>query len=204
MNKKKSLQNNYRMKKTSYQRAHFARCNLLTSSKLFARRFNVWSSRQLSISLTRAKWLWARLRCWSLERQYKPCLEKMLNYWLYSTIERIWSTNRSFIIFCPKRTFFQGRGPIWILQKFHSRSIQHHDIFRFTLPWCLWVDCYPWVVSEASCRMPDLLHKKETALCWWTEDGYFLNETFVPKQQKPSKQAKSPSCKDIDQLQLLT
>lgn len=139
-----------------------------------------------------------------LRDKTNPVEKKKLSYWLYSTTERIWSTNRSFIIFCPKRTFFQGRGPIWILQKFHSRSIQHHDIFRFTLPWCLWVDCYPWVVSEASCRMLDLLHKKETALYWWTEDGYFLNETFVPKQQKPSKQAKSPSCKDIDQLQSLT
>ena len=76
MNKKKSLQNNYHMKKSGYRRAHFERCNLLTSSKLFARRFNVWSSRQLSISLTRAKWLWARLKCWSLERQDKPCREK--------------------------------------------------------------------------------------------------------------------------------
>ena len=200
MNKKKSLQNNYRMKKTTYQRAHFERCNLLTSSKLFARRFNVWSSRQLSISLTRAKWLWARLKCWSLERQDKPCREKKSSVIDSTVLLREYGLPIGLL----ERTFFQGRGPIWILQKFHSRSIQHHDIIRFTLPWCLWVDCYPWVVSEASCRMLDLLHKKETALCWWTEDGYFLNETFVPKQQKPSKQAKSPSCKDIDQLQSLT
>ena len=120
---------------------HFERFNPLTSSKLFARRFNVWSNRQLSISLTRAKWLWARLRCWSLERQYKPCLEKMLNYWLYSTIERIWSTNRSFIIFCPKRTFFQSRGHILNIAEvpFAKHPASRHLPFHITLVFMSWL-----------------------------------------------------------------
>lgn len=141
MNKKKSLQNNYHMKKSGYQRAHFERCNLLTSSKLFARRFNLWSSRQLSISLTRAKWLWARLKCWSLERQDKPCREKKAQL---LTLQYYWENmvyQSVFYHFLPKENLLSRSWPNLNIAEvpFAKHPASRHHPFHITLVFMSWL-----------------------------------------------------------------
>ena len=76
-----------------------------------------------------------------LRDKTNPVEKKKLSYWLYSTTERIWSTNRSFIIFCPKRTFFQGRGHILNIAEvpFAKHPASRHLPFHITLVFMSWL-----------------------------------------------------------------